>query len=116
MKRTHETFWWSLFSGGGVVAAMVMPAMIFLTGLAAPYLGESAEAFSYASMKALLAQPLVKLFILGVVVLPLFHCVHRIRHVMCDIGLGIVKTRLALVFYAGALAGSVLCGVLLWRI
>ena len=114
MNPVKETFWWALFSAGGVVAAFVIPAMIFLTGFAGA--GPAEEALRYENMRSLLSSPLVKIFLFVSVSLPFFHCAHRIRHVLCDIGLGIVKTRLALVFYLAAFGGTVACGVLLWRI
>jgi fumarate reductase subunit D len=35
-KRSNEPFLWSLFSAGGVVAAMLIPVLLFLFGLAFP--------------------------------------------------------------------------------
>jgi Fumarate reductase subunit D len=35
-KRSNEPFLWLLFSAGGVVAAMLLPAHLFLFGLAFP--------------------------------------------------------------------------------
>ena len=117
MSRTHETFWWALFSAGGVVAAFVVPAMIFLTGLAGPSDWSTEKtAFGYDQIKTLLSHPLVKLFLLVSVSLPLFHCFHRIRHIFCDIGLGVTKTKVSWVFYLPAFVGTVICAILLWQV
>ena len=31
--RSHEPFWWSIFGMGGVIAALFIPVMIFVTGI-----------------------------------------------------------------------------------
>ena len=36
MAKSNEPIWWSLFSAGGVVAALLVPVRIFLTGIAWP--------------------------------------------------------------------------------
>ena len=116
MNRTHETFWWSLFSAGGVVAAFVVPVLIFLTGMAGPVGWGSEEPFSYVHMKAVLSNVAVKLFLFAALSLPMFHCAHRIRHVLCDIGMGVVNTRASWAFYLPAIVGTAVCAVLLWQI
>ena len=35
MKRSSEAFWWALFSAGGVMAALFVPAFVIVTGLPA---------------------------------------------------------------------------------
>ena len=41
MKRSNEAFLWSLFSAGGVMAALFVPALVLVTGLVLPFLGPS---------------------------------------------------------------------------
>ena len=36
MVKSNEPVWWSLFSAGGVVAALFIPITLILTGLAVP--------------------------------------------------------------------------------
>lgn len=96
---------------------MVVPVMIVLTGLAGALGWDPAEeAFAHANIVKLVSQPLAKLFLFVVVSLPLFHCAHRIRHTLVDFGLGGFETPLAVVCYLGAIAGTILCGFLLWRL
>ncbi|MCH8273943.1 MAG: fumarate reductase subunit D [Armatimonadetes bacterium] len=115
--RTHEPFWWSLFSAGGVVAAFVMPVLIFLTGLAGAFgWGAAQEAFTYDHIANLISNPLIKIFLFVCVSLPLFHCAHRIRHSLVDVGLGGIKTPLAVVSYLSAAVLTVFCAFVLLRI
>ena len=37
MTKTNEAFWWSLFSAGGVMSALCLPALIVATGLILPF-------------------------------------------------------------------------------
>ena len=36
MKKSNEPIWWSLFSAGGMIAAMVFPILIIITGFLIP--------------------------------------------------------------------------------
>ena len=36
MKRSSEAFWWALFSAGGVMAALFVPAFVIVTGFLLP--------------------------------------------------------------------------------
>ena len=36
MAKSNEAFWWSLFSGGGVMAALFVPGFILATGFVIP--------------------------------------------------------------------------------
>ena len=35
-KKSNEAFWWSLFSAGGVLSAMFLPAFVVISGLILP--------------------------------------------------------------------------------
>ena len=118
MSKTNEPFWWSLFGAGGVMAALFIPVMIFLTGMAGVHsLDDSTRhVFSYEKLQTLFSHWLTKLFLLVVISLSFFHCGHRIRHTLVDVGLKGLKTPLMFLCYGGALAGGVICAILLWRI
>ena len=117
MRGSNEAFWWSLFSAGSVVAALLIPVLIFATALA-PGFGWDAfnEALSYGEIKSLLNNPLVKIVLFAGISLVLFHAVHRIRHVIIDIHTPVPGLALAAVSYLSAATGAVLSAVLLWRI
>lgn len=76
-QRSPEPFLWLLFSGGGMVAALVLPVLLFLFGVAFP-LGWL-DAPDHAHLLAVVRNPLTKLVLFGVCVLALFHFAHRIR-------------------------------------
>ena len=37
MAKSNEPIWWSLFSAGGMVAAMIFPILIIITGILIPF-------------------------------------------------------------------------------
>src|ERR671918_3009729 len=102
MAKSNEAFWWSLFGAGGMVAALLVPIHIVLTGLAVPLGWVSAEAFG-SRMQTLVSHPLTKLYLFVLLSLPLFHCVHRIRHTLYDTGFREYQTPIAVLCYGAAL-------------
>jgi fumarate reductase subunit D len=122
--RLHG-LWWGLFAVGGMTAALLVPVHILFHGILAPLGlvpvvgkvvgsgGVDAKA-SYGSIAAAVANPLVKLYLLALIALPLYHVAHRLLYVVVDFRLGIPRPLLALVFYGGAVVGTlVTIGVLL---
>jgi len=111
-KRSNEPFLWSLFSGGGVIAAFLMPILVFLYGLAFP-LGWL-QTPSYESALALIKHPIARLFLFVACSFPLFHWAHRFRFTLYD-GLQIkhLNEVITILCYGGAVIGTVLAGYLL---
>lgn len=114
-KRSNEPFLWSLFSSGGMIAALAFPILLFLFGLAYP-LGWL-EAPSYASLSALARQPLARLALFALCSLPLFHGAHRFRFTLYD-GLQIkhLNELIAVLCYGSAIVGTLLAAYLLWNL
>lgn len=110
-KRTAEPFVWLLFSGGGVIAALTLPALLVLFALALP-LGWAAP--EHAGLLALLRNPLVRLGLLAICAMSLVHAAHRLRFTLRD-GLQLRRydAAVATACYGGALAGSVAAAYLL---
>jgi fumarate reductase subunit D len=104
-KKTVEPYVWLMFSGGGVIAALVFPALLILLGVAIP-LGWVA-APSHADLLALLSHPLTRLAVVVVSLMTLVHAAHRLRFTLQD-GLQLHKAGvlLATLCYGGALAGG----------
>lgn len=103
-RRRIEPLVWLTFSGGGVMAAVFLPSLAFLFGLAFP-LGWISPP-SHAHLLAVVSNPLTILVLLGLFVLMLVHAAHRFRYTLYD-GLQIKAKRLvAVLCYGGALVGS----------
>ena len=113
VKRSIEPLLWMLFSVGGVLAALLMPSLVFLLGLAFP-LGWLAPP-SYEHLLAVLRHPLMRVALFLFCMLSLFHGAHRFRYTLYD-GLQIkhLNEVIILVCYGGAIVGSVWAGYLLW--
>jgi fumarate reductase subunit D len=109
-RRSPEPFLWLLFSAGGMVAALVLPVLLFLFGLAFP-LGWL-DAPDHAHMLAVVRNPLTKLVLLGVSVLALLHWAHRFRFTLeHGLELGRFDRAIAVCCYGTAVLGS---AVALW--
>ena len=106
---------WTLFSAGGVVAALLVPVHMALYGLAFP-LGWI-EPPSYEQTLALASHPLARIYLFVLCALPLFHAAHRFRYALYD-GLQIKHlNELVNTFcYGGALAGTLAAAYLLMNI
>lgn len=111
-KRTVEPYVWLLFSGGGVVAALALPVLLFLFGVAFP-LGLISPP-DYADLLALLRNPLTRLGLLAVCALSLVHAAHRLRFTVQDaLQLQRYDRPIAAMSYGGALTGAVAAAYLL---
>jgi fumarate reductase subunit D len=115
IKRHPEPLLWMLFSAGGMFSAMLMPILLFLFGIAIP-LGWVATP-THAQMLDVLGNPIVRLGLLALCVLSLFHWAHRFRHTLYD-GLQIkhLNEVIALVSYGLAIVGSVVAAYRIWHI
>jgi fumarate reductase subunit D len=115
MAKSNEPIWWSLFSAGGVVAAFLVPVLIFITGIAWPLGLLPGDALQFAKMQALLSHPLTRVFCFVLISLPLFHWAHRFRFTLVDVGLKSIHTLVAVLCYGAAIAGTIAAAVILWR-
>ena len=116
MKRSNEPIFWSLFGAGGMLAALIGPALVFITGIAVPFgLIFKPETMSYAHMLALSQNWAGKIFILAVIALFLWHAAHRIHILLHDFGVHAV-TAVRVLCYGGAFAGTVIAAYMLLTI
>jgi fumarate reductase subunit D len=112
-RATAEPFVWLLFSGGGVVAALALPVLLVLFGVAFP-LGWL-PAPGHADLLAVLRHPLTRLGLLAVCALSLVHAAHRLRFtVQHGLRLRRYDTPIAAAWYGGALVGSAIAAYLLF--
>ena len=107
--RTAPLFW-LLFAGGGTASAMLLPVMVFVTGVAVP-----AGWVSESELISLIKNPLTRIALVGLVFLFLFHWAHRFRYAMVDLGFGRVGKQ-AWLFYGAAVAGTILAGLASFRL
>jgi fumarate reductase subunit D len=114
-KRTVEPFLWLLFSAGGMLAAMLIPALLLLFGIAFP-LGWLTPP-DHEHLLTVLRFPLTRLALLALCVLALFHWAHRFRYTLYD-GLQLKRHSdiINLFCYGLAAVVSVLAANLLLRV
>jgi fumarate reductase subunit D len=109
-----EPVFWSLFSAGGFVAALLVPAHVAILGiaLAAGWLPD--DALSYDRVVGLVRNPLTKLYVLALVALPLYHWGHRFRFAIHhQFGIHGLKRLVATGCYGTAIVGTVVAAWLL---
>ncbi len=112
-KRSNEPIFWSLFGAGGVVTALLMPALVLIIGFAG-LLGN--DALGYERMIAF-ASSLFGTLCLGTVVsLTFWHSCHRIYHSMHDLGIDTSRGPWAILFYGLAALGTIVTIIVLIRI
>ena len=114
MAKSNEPIWWSLFSAGGVVAALLVPVHILLTGIAWPLGMLPADALEFSRMQALFSHPLTRLYCFVFISLPLFHWAHRFRFTLVDLGLHGAAMLIAVLCYGAAIAGTLAAALILW--
>lgn len=116
MERSNEPVFWAPFGAGGMLAALVAPVLIFITGIAVPAgIILSADAMSYPRMLALAQDWFGKLCLFAVVSLFLWHAMHRVgislHHLGVHVGPGV-----KIVIYGIALLGTVAAAYVLLAI
>jgi succinate dehydrogenase subunit D len=85
MARSNKPMLWLPFAGGGLVAALVTPVLILITGILVPL---GILQLHYETIAAFAHHPIGKLILFGVVALPAWHAAHRLRMTAHDLGLG----------------------------
>ena len=116
MAKSNEPFWWSLFSAGGMIAAMVLPILIIITGILIPFGWVTNDPLNFEKISTGLSNKLIKLTFFTIITLPLFHWAHRFRFTLVDIGLKSVSTLISILCYGGAIAGTIISAVVFWTI
>jgi len=115
IKRHPEPFLWLLFSAGGVMSAMLMPALLLLFGILFPLGWVTAP--THERILTVLSNPVSRLTLVALSVLTCFHWAHRFRHTLYD-GLQIkhLNEVIAMVSYGVAVAGSAAAVYIVLRI
>jgi succinate dehydrogenase subunit D len=85
MARSNKPMLWFPFAAGGLVAALIVPALIVVTGLLLPF---GIMHLPYDKMLSFAHNPIGKLILFGTVALSAWHAAHRLRMTAHDLGLG----------------------------
>jgi len=110
-----EPFWWGLFAAGGGFTALFAPAHILfqhVLGLRKLPIATT----SYDRTRGLVANPLVRLYLLALTSLSFFHWAHRFRYYLMDFGLMGARRLVATVCYGSAIAGTLAAARTLLRL
>jgi fumarate reductase subunit D len=104
MKRSVAPLFWLPFGAGGMLSALTGPALVLITGLAAPTgIGVSPSFMSFARATAFAQHPVGKLILFGVIALFIWHGAERIYLTLRDMHAG---GRLALMWICYGIAGA----------
>jgi fumarate reductase subunit D len=116
MKRSNAPILWALFGAGGMLAALIAPMLVFITGIAAPtgFL-LPADTLSYDRMLALARNGFGKFALLAVVSLFLFHGGLRMYHSLHHLGFR-TETGAKVVIFGIALMATIAAAVALLAI
>jgi fumarate reductase subunit D len=85
MAKSNKPMLWLPFAGGGLVAALITPVLILITGVLVPL---GILHLHYQTIAAFAHHPVGKLILLGAIALPAWHAAHRLRMTAHDLGLG----------------------------
>jgi fumarate reductase subunit D len=96
-------FWWFLFSQGGVLTALLLPAQVLVQGILGPLGIVPVIDRHYDTWVNVLGNPLVKLYLLVLFAFAFFHYAHRVRYFLVDVGVHAARSVPAqVIFYGGA--------------
>ncbi len=105
-RRSHEPVVWLLFAAGGMVAAMLLPALILVIGLAEPAGMLPQASLDYERVARLVGSPAGKLAAFTVVSVLFWHAMHRIFHGLHDLGIETRGNRYRFISYGFALLAT----------
>jgi fumarate reductase subunit D len=111
-RPSPEPLLWLLFSAGGMIAALLVPILLFLFGVAFPL--DLLTPPDHAHLLAVLRNPITRLILFGLCALALFHWAHRFRYTLYD-GLQLKRFSVVIILfcYGGAVVGSIISAYLL---
>jgi fumarate reductase subunit D len=111
VKRSNAPVFWVLFGAGGMLAALIGPVLVLITGLATPLgAGLPPDLLGYARVLALARNGWGKACLFMVIALFAWHAMHRIFHSLHDLGLR-TDSLAKLACYGGALTITVVAAV-----
>jgi fumarate reductase subunit D len=111
-----EPIIWLLFGQGILIGTILLTGWILVVGLGVPLGIVSADALSYDRAHALASNPIGRLFLLALLVLPLWKGAHHVRSLSIDFNGLSRDAAVATLLYAIAAAGSLLAIVAVVRL
>jgi fumarate reductase subunit D len=102
-----EPLIWVLFGAGFMVGSLLLPAWVFMVGIAGPLGWAPPEAMAFERAYALASSPIGRLVLLALIVLPLWNAANHLRHFSIDLGGYERDGAVAPLLYAGAAVLSV---------
>jgi fumarate reductase subunit D len=114
MKFRTEPFFWSLFGAGGAISALVLPVLLIFFAIAIPF--GWVDVPSYEHLHSLTEPLLVRVALLAVISLSLFHWAHRFRFTLYE-GLQLHKFNviIAILCYGSAAVITVITVYSVWN-
>lgn len=98
----HLLIWIMFFTGAGL-AAFLLPAHVLVQGILGPLNLVPVVDRHYDTWIRVLGNPVVKLYILVLVLFSFFHFAHRLRYLLVDLGVPAARGLPAqVIFYGGA--------------
>jgi fumarate reductase subunit D len=107
MKRSNEPLWWMPFSAGLMADALIMPALIVVTGIMVPF-----GVLPVDKLGGLLQNPIIRIGLFILISLTFFHAAHRLRYAIPDMGLRPLKPLMPFLCYGGAIVGTVFAALI----
>ena len=107
--------WWGLFAAGGTLAALFLPIQMLIYGVLGSA-GVPTASNDYQRMRRVVSNPIVRLFLLANISLPLFQAVHRFRMILFDVGVHQPRTPIAVAAYGSGILATLAAAWALLRI
>ncbi len=111
VPRSREPFFWVLFTGGGMLAALFLPAVVALLWIAIPLGWVNAP----SDLASKVEPGLVRFCLFVLISFALFHWAHRFRYTLYDgLQLEHLYGMIAVICYGGATVLTALTVYVLW--